>query len=350
MKFLSQLSADQVNKLNIGLMIVATLAALARPFEVFLLVYAFLGPLHYLTEISWLHDRNYFMRGKHGQWVLIAVAGIIVITDLQLISGIPTPVKIAVTYIGFFSALVFVLTANWWKRLGSFVLLAITSPLIVRIDFTNSFFLLFLPSVMHVFVFTGLFILMGALKGRSKSGIASLLVFCACAVSFFLIGPFDSGDRVSSSVRATYQPFALLNYAVTAPFNRHDISVPSNAAEFVNFINTALYHSPGVMAFMGFIAFAYTYHYLNWFSKTSIIQWHDIPRSRLVAIVIIWLISLGLFLYDYMLGLRWLYFLSFTHVLLEFPLNHLTMINLGKEFKARAGGWGSVRGAANAPN
>jgi hypothetical protein len=26
------------------------------------------------------------------------------------------------------------------------------------------------------------------------------------------------------------------------------------------------------------IAFAYTYHYLNWFSKTSVIQRHKIPR------------------------------------------------------------------------
>ena len=30
----------------------------------FLFAYAFLGPLHYLTEISWLHDRQYFAKGK----------------------------------------------------------------------------------------------------------------------------------------------------------------------------------------------------------------------------------------------------------------------------------------------
>ncbi|MFM2294466.1 MAG: hypothetical protein RLZZ350_879, partial [Verrucomicrobiota bacterium] len=34
---------------------------------------------------------------------------------------------------------------------------------------------------------------------------------------------------------------------------------------------------------------------------------------------------------DYRLGLRWLFFLSFTHVFLEFPLNHLTVLNLQKE-------------------
>jgi hypothetical protein len=53
---------DDVNWLNIGLMVVACGAAIAAPFQVFLGAWAILGPLHYLTEISWLHDRNYFTR------------------------------------------------------------------------------------------------------------------------------------------------------------------------------------------------------------------------------------------------------------------------------------------------
>src|SRR3954466_15497282 len=110
-------SGTKINLVNIGLMILSTIAAFIMPFEVFLFVYAFLGPLHYLTEISWLHDRNYFMRGKHGQWVLIAIAGFIAAIDLRIIPGIPDAVKIAVTYVGFGCALVFVLTAAWGMRL-----------------------------------------------------------------------------------------------------------------------------------------------------------------------------------------------------------------------------------------
>src|SRR4029453_17288970 len=49
-----------IEYVNIGLMLVALAAAAALPFEVFLLSYAVLGPLHYLTEISWLHDRRFF--------------------------------------------------------------------------------------------------------------------------------------------------------------------------------------------------------------------------------------------------------------------------------------------------
>ena len=51
---------DRINYLNIGLMIGACVAAYLFPFELFLFSYAVLGPLHYLTEISWLHERKLF--------------------------------------------------------------------------------------------------------------------------------------------------------------------------------------------------------------------------------------------------------------------------------------------------
>jgi len=101
--------------------------------------------------------------------------------------------------------------------------------------------------------------------------------------------------------------------------------------QYVRFVNTVLYQSPAARAVMGFIAFAYTYHYLNWFSKTSIIQWHNISLRRLLGIVALWIGSVGCYLCSYRMGLRWLYFLSMSHVLLEFPLNHLSFMTIGKE-------------------
>lgn len=62
---------------------------------------------------------------------------------------------------------------------------------------------------------------------------------------------------------------------------------------------------------MRFIAFAYTYHYLNWFSKTSVIKWHLVPKKVLIGTIAIWLISISLYIYDYTLGLTVLFFLSF---------------------------------------
>jgi hypothetical protein len=58
----------KINSINIGLMLISCIAAFVMPFEVFLFAYAVLGPLHYLTEISWLHDRQYFAKGKYDYW------------------------------------------------------------------------------------------------------------------------------------------------------------------------------------------------------------------------------------------------------------------------------------------
>ena len=84
---------------------------------------------------------------------------------------------------------------------------------------------------------------------------------------------------------------------------------------------------------MRFIAFAYTYHYLNWFSKTSVIQWHKVPRKTLYIVIAVWIASVALYAYDYMVGLKWLFLISFLHVLLEFPLNYRSMMGIGQEIK-----------------
>ena len=88
---------------------------------------------------------------------------------------------------------------------------------------------------------------------------------------------------------------------------------------------------------MRFIAFAYTYHYLNWFSKTSIIRWHQMGGRRLVIIGALWLASVGLYLYDFKLGFKVLFYLSITHVYLEFPLNHLSIIGIFREVRSLTG-------------
>src|SRR5204863_5093405 len=106
--------------------------------------------------------------------------------------------------------------------------------------------------------------------------------------------------------------------------------------EFLNKGLLVLMHRPlGVYEAVGagvmrLIAFAYLYHYLNWFSKTSIIRWHEVPRSRSIAIVGVWLAGGLVYLYDYRLGLGTFYILSVLHVFLEFPLNHQTVSEIGK--------------------
>jgi hypothetical protein len=92
-----------------------------------------------------------------------------------------------------------------------------------------------------------------------------------------------------------------------------------------------VYESQTGILIMRFIAFAYTYHYLNWFSKTEIIRWHKVPKGRFIAVIVLWIASLAVYAYNYALGLQWLFFLSFSHVLLEFPLNFTSFVGIFKE-------------------
>ena len=74
----------QINYLNIGLMALSAVLAYFLPFETFLMAYAFLGPLHYLTEISWLHDRNYFSKGKYDFIPLLVIGVVLSYAALQV--------------------------------------------------------------------------------------------------------------------------------------------------------------------------------------------------------------------------------------------------------------------------
>src|SRR5262245_66639062 len=76
---LSRMSPRAVDQLNVGLMLGSLAAAFALPFELFLFAYAVLGPLHYLTEIAWLGEREFFMRRPGDKWVLGAIAVLVLL-------------------------------------------------------------------------------------------------------------------------------------------------------------------------------------------------------------------------------------------------------------------------------
>jgi hypothetical protein len=85
---------------------------------------------------------------------------------------------------------------------------------------------------------------------------------------------------------------------------------------------------------MRFIAFAYTYHYLNWFSKTKVIKWNQVSKKRMTIIIALWVFSVILYFISFQVGFYALFLLSLLHVFFEFPLNHRTFIGIGKELKA----------------
>ncbi|MGO8755311.1 MAG: hypothetical protein ACLQHK_08780 [Gallionellaceae bacterium] len=340
-----KLSIDQINYLNIWMMIVAAVAACVKPFETFLFAYAFLGPLHYLTEISWLHDRQYFSKGRYDYLFLLAAGIVITLNHFKMIPNIPENAATPITFIAFMAASIFVLVKNAAARVGLIVLAAISSKLLMNASAFESIFGIFLPTLIHVFIFTGLFILMGALQGRNLSGLLSLIVFVIISLGIFYYRPSSATYHVSDYVKNSYgylkddgswtNGLVALNYRIMTAFNLHDFGNPAaSVSRFVSGVNDFIYHKPLALSVMSFIAFAYLYHYLNWFSKTSVIRWHTVPRCRLVAAAILWAVMLTIYSFDYTIGLKALYFLSITHVLLEFPLNNLTFINIGKEIGA----------------
>ncbi len=320
------MTTRNLNLLNIGLMLLSCVVAFIIPFELFLFSYAILGPLHYLTEISWLHKRNYFVEGKYDYlWlILLCVFGTLGYFGFK---GFTTWNMYA-PYIAFVSALAFYLLKNVYLKI-----LAIFIAFLIGVAFNTSqfyliFFLIFLPTILHVFVFTGSFILYGALKSKSASAYISLIVFVACALSFFYIQPDFSHYIVGDYIKNSYRDFSVLNHYLINVFQLE------NLAAFDQKSISTIFNSDNGYKVMRFIAFAYTYHYLNWFSKTSIIKWHQVEKKYLVGTLAIWLIAIGIYAKDYETGLKFLFFLSVLHVFLEFPLNFKTFIDIGKEVKS----------------
>lgn len=388
---LPKLSTTQIDQVNIGLMIVSLILAFALPFEVFLFSYAVLGPLHYLTEISWLHQKNYFVPKvkKASLWIFPIIAAILtVVLVWDDVEGLlrkwqgltelkePRFANIWNTNLIFFLfgiACVVVLLPKLWMKIAGLAIVTIfafsfnmgqrcitctsnTNQKQIEIcdyndkeaisfirnkcadldgdgyispdkDFNEGqkfqnvafFFTAYLPTLIHVYIFTMLFMLFGALKSGSKFGLISVGILIVCGILPFIWDPPFLHYTISEGARKSYdESFLSLNKIIFINFS--DLaSTPEN-----------IYGSKFGIMLTRFIAFAYTYHYLNWFSKTSIIQWHKMPGLNLVLVLVLWITAVILYYVNYKTGLTALLFLSFLHVFLEFPLNFHSFIGIIK--------------------
>lgn len=338
-----RLSINGVNYLNIGLMVLSMVLAINLPFELFLFAYAVLGPLHYMTEIGWLHQRNYFSLERRDFIIPVLMCVLISLSLVfSLAEGWAVTKDLMVTlksnrivnaileglskygtgfiFLAFTSAFFMVLVK---KRPLRYVLIAamlIPAYLLSEIDSYETWFAVFLPTIIHVCVFTALFILFGAMKGKSFSGYLSFAIYLLCVFIIFQVS-FDPRKYLLSEY--VLNAFRLSGFS-TLNYDMWDILGPTREKEF--FLNSKF-----ALKIQAFIAFSYTYHYLNWFSKTEVIKWHQVPKPWLVLTVLVWVGSVALYWYDYQVGLMALFFLSMLHVFLEFPLNVQSFIGIGKE-------------------
>lgn len=361
----------RINTINIGLMLISCIAAFIMPFEVFLFAYAVLGPLHYLTEISWLHDRQYFTKGKYDYLVLLAIGIIVTLMAYgkEWLGYLGININFdalgdsfgdKIIFLALAGALLMIFVKNIWvKSIGLLLVFIIANVVFTegKQDNMTLFIGALIPTLIHVYVFTLLFMLFGALKGRSVSGLVSIMVLIVCPVLLFTLYQDRTFMAVSSYGRDAYiangNGFFGTNLTFLTEF--FDAKIPyikavngqdsifvkdgmaynlyATKATDNGFQSTAniVFHSQAGILLMRFIAFAYTYHYLNWFSKTEVIRWHKVPKVRFVAVIVLWLTALAIYAINYSLGLQVLFFLSFCHVLLEFPLNWTSIVGIGKE-------------------
>jgi hypothetical protein len=329
--------------INIFLMLLSCGLAFVLPFELFLFSYAILGPLHYLTEISWLHQRNYFSTGKKDYIALIILCFLIslgvIFNDIFIsrhyFEGVFSPEmlqKIIKTYGAYFPTFI---TMAFVGALG---LLIFNKPIykisLFLVGFLIGYLLkdnalgtvilgVFIPTLMHVYLFTALFMLYGALKSKSVPGYVSVFLLVACALSFYFIQYVPDNFSASAYVKHSLvdSGFASVNIAALGFFKSGGITMFD------------IFESRKGLMVQRFIAFAYTYHYLNWFSKTEIIKWHLVPKKWLISSIVIWIASIALYYFDYKTGLVALFFLSLLHVFLEFPLNFKSILGIGEELK-----------------
>jgi hypothetical protein len=310
---------------HLWLLLVALGLAYAAPFELLVLAYVILGPAHYTTEISWLHDRKYFLSDRGGAAVLALLA-----LGAAFV-GNPSWFGFAL-WSGLIAGALFAATRSAGQ--GAVLLIAATG--LTAVMYTRAPALavvgVLLPTLIHVSLFTLVFMTLGA--WRSRSGAQALLIGCyLAAIGLVLAFPPSPATIVPGFTQVGKEYFGNVAPALSRVFG---------------------IRGPGLDGRLwGLLAFVYTYHYLNWFIKADVIRWADIPPQRLALVATVSVLSTGLYIDDYAFGFSVLLALSLVHVVLEFPLNALAIRQLsdavGRGMRGRAAAIGRLAGHAPAP-
>ena len=145
----------------------SAILAFKYPFQSFLFAYTVMGPLHYLTEISWLHDRNYYTKGKYDYLFLLAMALGVTLLFLGFYSKAPKGMSEGLTLLAFLAAPIFTFMGDAVPRVIALLAAALAAYIFMPSYFCHEAFGIFLPTLIHVFIFTGIFVLAGAVRGRS---------------------------------------------------------------------------------------------------------------------------------------------------------------------------------------
>ncbi|MHA7058290.1 hypothetical protein ACWGOQ_0013795 [Aquimarina sp. M1] len=320
----------RVDLLNTFLILLSFVFAYFLPFQLFLLAYAILGPLHYFTEINWIRDKNYFIANKNWVYIvfscalLIAIPTFLKLPTFELLKSNSLIGQVKDTAPAYLNALFFVTLVvaialvsfenkkKQWVVIGSGVVLAI---LMHQFPLYHIIFGIFLPTIIHVYIFTLVFMWYGNLEKNNRIGYLNVGLMLLIPILIVFISVDHGLYNFSANIKSNYvgNNFHVLNVNISKILGLTDGT-------------TFFFYEVLDLKIQMFIAFAYTYHYLNWFSKTTIIGWHrKITTKKTIVIGISWMFSVGLYFYDYAIGLSLLLIVSLIHVFMEFPLNVISL-------------------------
>jgi hypothetical protein len=285
---------------HLGLMLAALAITYVVPFELLLLSYVVLGPAHYLTEISWLHDRKYFLPHRYIALGLVLVAAIAALIDNAAWFGF-------VVWMAFVACALMTATTAAQSAVLTAVAAAVT--IVMAMNGSSLAVLgILLPTLIHVSLFTLVFMTLGAYRSGSKLQ-ALLVAVYLLAIAIILVAPPTAAMQIPAFAKAAQEYFGNVGPALGRLLGIAHLQLDTRLTSL--------------------LAFVYTYHYLNWFIKADVIRWADIPRPRLVLVIAASAASTTLYFYDYAFGFTLLLALSLAHVVLEFPLNSLALRQLG---------------------
>jgi hypothetical protein len=220
--------------------------------QLVLLSCVLLGPAHYLTKISWLHDRNYFLPHRGVALALIVVALAVSFVESAFWFGV-------VVWTAFiFCAL---LAGARTAPQGMVLLLVAAAATIFLASHGPGFAIVgvLLPTLIHVSLFTLVFMVLGAARSRSPAQFGLVAAYLVAIVLIMAIPP-STATAIPPLAKLAQESFGNVPQALGRALGMPDLKLDALLTELLSFV--------------------YTYHYLNWFIKAEVIRWADVPMCR----------------------------------------------------------------------
>ncbi|BAO76507.1 hypothetical protein [Winogradskyella sp. PG-2] len=218
-----------IDHINIWLLIISFLVAIYLPFELFLFSYAFLGPLHYLTEINWLDDKKFFLNSKYKVYKAFLVFAIIIavfpllkyLESIELFKYWLDSLGPNRNSILLLSGFIFSVSLIFLKKIKHILLVLLLS---IIFSVVCTFYIpkvaiiigVFLPTLVHVYIFTLLFMIYGQLKNRTRPGLISVLLLILVPIIIIFLDVKPSAYVVSDYTKTSYidSGFIPLNISI----------------------------------------------------------------------------------------------------------------------------------------